>query len=238
MGRATAPAWRRRLWPAGLPALLAAPALLVVFLVIGIPLVYSLTLSLHRINPLTQRWIFVGFGNYAQILPDPDFLAAFGRTAYFAVVTVLGGLALGMAMALVLNMSFVGRNILRSLVLVPWAMSPVAVGILWSWMLNGEYGTFNAVLLSLGVIHEPIHWLGNGTLAFNFVALAHIWNQAPLTSLVIVMEMTTQHAMVLPLMITAAISTAVSKLLTPPLYQTLAQRYAPPPVATPVPASQ
>jgi H+/Cl- antiporter ClcA len=50
--------------------------------------------------------------------------------------------------------------------------------------------------------------------------------QAPLTSLVIVMEMTTQHAMVLPLMITAAISTAVSKLLTPPLYQTLARRYA------------
>jgi multiple sugar transport system permease protein len=185
VGRATAPAWRRRLWPAGLPALLAAPALLVVFLVIGIPLVYSLTLSLHRINPLTQRWIFVGFGNYAQILPDPDFLAAFGRTAYFAVVTVLGGLALGMAMALVLNMSFVGRNILRSLVLVPWAMSPVAVGILWSWMLNGEYGTFNAVLLSLGVIHEPIHWLGNGTLAFNFVALAHVWNQAPLTSLLL-----------------------------------------------------
>jgi H+/Cl- antiporter ClcA len=53
--------------------------------------------------------------------------------------------------------------------------------------------------------------------------------QAPLTSLVIVMEMTTQHAMVLPLMITAAIGAAVSKLLTPPLYQTLAQRYAPAP---------
>jgi H+/Cl- antiporter ClcA len=53
--------------------------------------------------------------------------------------------------------------------------------------------------------------------------------QAPLTSLVIVMEMTTQHAMVLPLMITAALATAVSKLLTPPLYQTLAQRYAPVP---------
>jgi len=59
--------------------------------------------------------------------------------------------------------------------------------------------------------------------------------QAPLTSLVIVMEMTTQHAMVLPLMVTAAIGATVSKLLTPPLYQTLAQRFAgaapPPPAA-------
>jgi H+/Cl- antiporter ClcA len=50
--------------------------------------------------------------------------------------------------------------------------------------------------------------------------------QAPLTSLVIVMEMTTQHAMVLPLMITAAIATAISKLLSPSLYRTLAERYA------------
>ena len=51
--------------------------------------------------------------------------------------------------------------------------------------------------------------------------------QAPLTSLVIVMEMTSQHSMVLPLMVTAAIATAISKLLTPPLYQTLAlERYA------------
>jgi H+/Cl- antiporter ClcA len=50
--------------------------------------------------------------------------------------------------------------------------------------------------------------------------------QAPATSLVIVMEMTTQHAMVLPLMITAAIATTISKLLSPPLYQTLADRYA------------
>ena len=165
--------------------LLVLPTLLVVFLVIGIPLIYSLALSLHRINPLTQRWIFVGLANYANILPDPDFLAAFGRTAYFAVITVLGGLVLGMAMALVLNMTFAGRNVLRSLVLVPWAMSPVAVGILWGWMLNGDYGTFNAVLLSLGVIHAPIHWLGSGAAALNFVAVAHVWNQAPLTSLLI-----------------------------------------------------
>jgi ABC-type sugar transport system permease subunit len=179
-----ATAWRRA-WRAGLPVLLVLPTLFVVFLVIGIPLIYSLTLSLHRINPLTQRWIFVGLANYAKVLPDPDFIAAFGRTAYFAVITVLGGLVLGMAMALVLNMAFVGRNVLRSLVLVPWAMSPVAVGILWSWMLNGDYGTFNAILLSLGLISAPIHWLGNGAIAMNLVAIAHVWNQAPLTSLLI-----------------------------------------------------
>jgi len=59
--------------------------------------------------------------------------------------------------------------------------------------------------------------------------------QAPLTSLVIVMEMTAEHALVLPLMVTAALATAVSKLITPPLYQTLADRYTIP-VTAPAPS--
>jgi multiple sugar transport system permease protein len=168
-----------------LPILLILPTLLVVFVVFGIPLIYSLALSLHRINMLTQQWVFVGLQNYLDILPNPDFVAALGRTAYFAFVTVIGGLILGFAMALVLNQSFPGRNFLRSVVLVPWAMAPVAVGVLWSWMLNGEYGTFNAVLFDLGLLDRPIHWLADGRLAFNMVALAHVWNQAPLASLLI-----------------------------------------------------
>ena len=97
---------------------------------------------------------------------------------------MIGGLILGFAMALVLNQDFPGRNFLRSVVLVPWAMAPVAVGVLWSWMLNGEYGT-NAILFDLGLIDSPIHWLADGRLAFNMVALAHVWNQAPLASLLI-----------------------------------------------------
>ncbi len=171
--------------PLRLPFLLTLPTLVVVFVIFGIPLIYALALSLHRINMLTQQWMFVGLANYTDILPDPAFLAAFGRTAYFALVTVLGGLVLGMAMALVLNLSFPGRNVLRSIVLVPWAMAPVAVGVLWSWMFNGEYGTFNAILFDLGLIEKPIHWLGNGSVAFNLVALVHIWNQAPLATLLI-----------------------------------------------------
>jgi ABC-type sugar transport system permease subunit len=166
-------------WP------LTLPTLVVVFMVIGLPLAYSLVLSLHRINPLTQRWVFVGLQNYLMVLPNADFLAAFGRTVYFAVITVLGGLALGMAMALALNGRFIGRGILRSVVLIPWAMSPVAVGILWNWIFNGDYGPLNAILMDFGIIGQPIHWMGSGTFAFHAVALVHIWNQAPLTALLL-----------------------------------------------------
>ena len=60
-----------------LPLLLTLPALIVVVIVIGMPFAYSLGLSLHRINMLTQRWVFVGLQNYLEVLPDPDFIAAF-----------------------------------------------------------------------------------------------------------------------------------------------------------------
>ena len=182
------PALRVRRWhvPAEwVPALLAAPALISVFAVIGVPLGYSLVLSLHQINVLTHRWIFVGLTNYAQAFTDVAFLAAFGRTALFAAATVLAGLVIGMAMALVLNGKFRGRGVLRGLVLIPWAMSPVAVGILWSWIFNGEYGPLNALLLDLGLIKGAIPWLGNGWVAFGLVALVYVWNQAPLTCLLL-----------------------------------------------------
>ena len=169
----------------GLPFALTLPTLIVVFLVIGVPLVYSLVLSLYRINMLTRRWTFVGLRNYLDVLPHPDFIAAMGRTAYFAAITVGGGLVLGIAMALVLNATFRGRNVLRSVMLIPWGMAPVAVGILWSWIFDGSYGTLNALLFDLGLISEPIAWLADGSTAFNLVALVHVWNQAPLTALLV-----------------------------------------------------
>ena len=177
---------RRAHVPAGwVPALLTLPTLLAVFLVVGVPLLYSLLLSLNEINVLTHRWVFVGLANYAQALTDPAFLAAFARTAIFASATVLAGLVIGMGMALVLNARFPGRGVLRGLVLIPWAMSPVAVGILWGWIFNGDYGPLSAVLLDLGVIGKSVHWLGNGSAAFALVAVVYVWNQAPLTCLLL-----------------------------------------------------
>ncbi len=172
--------------PAGwVPALLTLPTLLMVFLVIGVPLIYSLVLSLNQTNVLTHRWTFVGLSNYAQVIVDPTFLAAFGRTAVFAAGAVLAGLVVGMGMALVLNARFAGRGLLRGLVLIPWAMSPVAVGILWSWIFNGDYGPLSALLLDLGIINSSVHWLGNGSAAFALVGIVYVWNQAPLTCLLL-----------------------------------------------------
>ncbi len=162
-----------------------APTLLIVLTVVGLPLVYSFYLSLNRTNPITKKWIFVGLGNYADILSNPDFWAAGGRTAYFAVFSLVGTTVLGMLMALVLNERFRGRGLLRSFVLVPWAMAPVSVGVLWSFVYAGNYGALTGLLNDLGLGSLALPWLGDGFRALNLVALTNVWSQAPLTTLML-----------------------------------------------------
>lgn len=162
-----------------------APTLLVVLLVVGVPLGYSLFLSLNRINPITHRWLFVGFDNYAALPGNAALWAALGRTAYFAALSVIGTTVLGGVFALLLNARFFGRGFLRSVVLVPWAMASVSVGVLWSFLFAGDFGGVNGVLNDLGLPSLATPWLGDGFRALNLVALVHVWNQAPLSALML-----------------------------------------------------
>jgi multiple sugar transport system permease protein len=165
--------------------LAAAPTLLIVLLVVGVPLGYSFFLSLNRINPITHRWLYVGFANYASLTGNAELWAALGRTAYFAGFSVIGTTLLGGIFALVLNAQFLGRGLLRSVVLVPWAMAPVSVGVLWSFLFAGDFGGLNGLLNDIGLSSLATPWLGNGFRALNLVALVNVWNQAPLTALML-----------------------------------------------------
>jgi H+/Cl- antiporter ClcA len=126
------------------------------------------------------------------------------------------------------------RSILEAGAHLPWYYAPARAMATLATFFSGVPAGILSPSLSVGaglgqsladLAHEP------SVVPFAILGMCGYLagvTQAPLTSLVIVMEMTTQHAMVLPLMITAAIGAAVSKLLTPPLYQTLAQRYVTP----------
>ncbi len=169
----------------GFAYLAVAPTFLVVLLVVGVPLAFSMWLSLNRINPITHRWHFVGLANYLSLPGNPDLWAALGRTAYFAAFSVIGTTLLGGVFALVLNARFVGRGLLRSVVLLPWAMAPVSVGVLWSFLFAGDFGGLNGLLNDIGLRSLATPWLGDGFRALNLVALVNVWNQAPLTALML-----------------------------------------------------
>ncbi|MCB2012399.1 MAG: ABC transporter permease subunit [Geminicoccaceae bacterium] len=181
---------RRRFWSRGpRPPLFAylavSPTLVFVALIVGMPLVYSVWLAVHKANPITRKNTFVGLDNFRFVLSETSFWNAFGRTAHFVGFSLVGTTILGIAIALVLHEPFRGRGFMRSVMLVPWAMAPVSIGVLWSFIYAGDIGTLNGLLHDLGLGFLATAWLGDGNRALNLVALTHVWNQTPLTALMV-----------------------------------------------------
>lgn len=169
----------------GFAYMTVAPTLILMVIIVGLPLIYSLYLSFNSTNPITKKWIFVGFSNYTKLFQNIDFWYALVRTAYFSAIVVVGTTVLGTLFALVLNQQFAGRGFLRSVVLVPWAMAPVSIGVLWSFVYAGNFGLLNGLLTDIGLGSLATAWFGNGFRALNLVALTQIWNQSPLIALMV-----------------------------------------------------
>ena len=164
---------------------LVIPALIVVFALILMPILRAFWMSLHLVNlklpALGQPW--VGLGNYIGIVNDPYFWASIGRTTYFMVVSIILELVAGVAVALLLNKKFVGRGLLRTLVLIPWALPITIDAIMWKWIFNPSYGALNSLLLQLGLIDSYRTWLSSPMSALNVVILADAWKVTPLVIL-------------------------------------------------------
>lgn len=181
--------WRARLARLGdtpLAYLMNAPALLIVLLLVAYPIGYSFWLSLQRYNlrqPAAQA--FVGLGNYVTLLTDSDFQHSLRVSVMFSVLVVFFTVVLGVALALVLNESFIGRGALRSLMLLPWAMPGVVNGLMWRWIFDPKVGALNGLLKALGIIHAYQPWLIAPVPAFAVTVLAQVWNVLPFTVIIL-----------------------------------------------------
>jgi len=165
--------------------LMIIPALLVVFLLLFGPIAKAFWMSLHIID-LKRPQIgqpFIGLGNYIDILGDPYFWKSIGRTVYFTVVSISVEMVAGVAVALLLNTQFVGRALLRTLVLIPWALPVTIDAIMWKWIFNPVYGAFNSALLQLGLIDQYRTWLSAPLSAMHVVILVDVWKVTPLVIL-------------------------------------------------------
>jgi ABC-type sugar transport system permease subunit len=104
---------------------------------------------------------------------------------YFTTLEVISVIALALLVALMLNHP-VGRNaFFRVVLLVPWALAPVANAVLWKWIYNANYGVLNMILLGLGVIDKNVVWLGSPWLALNMILIADVWKAVPFIALLL-----------------------------------------------------
>jgi multiple sugar transport system permease protein len=159
--------------------LLNTPALLIVVLLAGYPIVYSAWISLHSLKR-PRVFDFVGLANYRQILESEEFWSALWITLKFTALVVVLVVLLGLAIALLPNRDFPGRNIVRTLILLPWAIPPVVNGLMWQWIYDSKVGALNGLLVSLGLISEYRGWLSDPLSALLALVCADVWNAMPL----------------------------------------------------------
>ncbi|MHB0885220.1 MAG: carbohydrate ABC transporter permease [Bacillota bacterium] len=151
-------------------------------LVIVYPLARGVQMSLLRISFLNlglSHHAFAGVANYVAVFRDPAFWVALKNTAVWTVVNLVAQLALGLAFALLLNQKLRGQGFFRSVALIPWIVPSVVAVLTWRWMYDSANGLFNWSLLRLGLIHQPVNWLGNMSSVLWAIIAESVWKGTP-----------------------------------------------------------
>ncbi|WP_316979552.1 carbohydrate ABC transporter permease [Shumkonia mesophila] len=157
------------------------PTILVLAIVVGYPIIYTLVLSVQDYNLLNiDPAVFVGAENYRNILTDRIFWQSLANTAVYTFGSVGIATLIGLAMALLMeNLGGAGFRVIRALLVTPWAVPFVVVAFLFRYMYAQKGGIINAMLTGLGIIDDPISWLNVASLAMPSVMVANIWAMAP-----------------------------------------------------------
>jgi multiple sugar transport system permease protein len=159
------------------------PTIILVLAMIGFPLAYTLTLSFYdwgMSNITPMRWI--GLENYRSLLFDERFLLAVSRTFAFTGLALVVELVLGVGIALFLSRGFAGKNLVKTLFLLPMVATPVAIGLIWTLIYEPTIGIANFILTKLGL--QPLVWLGSQATALPSLVVIDIWQWTPMIMLI------------------------------------------------------
>jgi trehalose/maltose transport system permease protein len=168
--------------------MLVVPSVLIVLLVAVYPLIRTFYLSftnerLGSVRP--TRW--VGWDNYTRLFDDSLFRHSMINTIEFTVISVAIETVLGMVVALVIHSEFKGRGMVRTAILVPWAVPTVVSALLWQWMFNDFFGVINSILIRLHLMSasHPKSWTADPSTALGAVVAVDVWKTIPFMALLL-----------------------------------------------------
>jgi len=151
-----------------------------------VPVAQTIWMSLHDYVLFRPKNIpFIGFGNFSRLLRDEVFWISLGNSVWWIALVVGLQFMLGFATALLLNQSFWWRGLARALIVVPWALPSVIIGLTWTWMYDFNVGLINDLLQRVGAIAKPVAWLSRPDTAFYAVVLALTWQGFPFFAITI-----------------------------------------------------
>jgi multiple sugar transport system permease protein len=168
-----------------LAVLMVSPSLALIAIVAAYPIAYAVWLSLHEYSVRVaglSRW--AGFKNYSTALQSSEFWDAVKTTFIFTGASVVLETLLGLAMAMAMHSAFKGQGLLRTVVLVPWAVLTVVTAITWQTIFEPSLGFVNSLLGAIGLPNDTV-WLGQSPEALMVMIFADVWKTAPFMALLL-----------------------------------------------------
>jgi ABC-type sugar transport system permease subunit len=157
------------------PYLFVAPAIVLLLVFNIYPLFQGILLSMREWDGLNPDSTFIGLDNYVRIASNEVFWTSLRNAVGFGTVGLIGGGGLGLAMALAVNTNPRGALMFRAIFFLPWILSVIVIGFLFSWILDPAVGPFNRMLTSLGLDDWTRAWLAEPATAFPSLAAVYIW---------------------------------------------------------------
>lgn len=155
------------------------PALVVMLVVIAFPIYYTIELSFFRTPPNLQMRdkVWTGFDNYVSVLTSPAFHQVTVNTAIWTAFSTFFAFLLGLGAALALHREFVGRGVLRALLLIPYVVSAVAASYVWKWLYHSDFGVIGALAVQFGLSDNPINFLDNIHTVLPSLIVVNVWKE-------------------------------------------------------------
>lgn len=174
------------------PYLLLLPIIALLGAVIVYPLTQAVTLSLTNASLLNpSRAKFIGLQNFYNLFNDRTFVDGTWRTVRWVLAVVLGEIAISLPMALFLNRRFFGRTMVRVAMMLPYITPPAVVALLFLYIVDGNFGIFNDLLVKVGLQTAYTPWMSDPTASFAVVVCAMIWYGTPLMVLILLAALQT-----------------------------------------------
>ncbi len=157
---------------------LLAPAVLVLLLLTVFPTVYMFTVAFESFNPADPAASeFIGLENFGRLLSDDKFHNALWNTLVFTVVAVGMEFVIGLAFALLVERYVQRLNFIKTILMLPMMLPPIAVAIVWKLMYQPQFGVINDLLFRLGL--EPSLWASGHATAMISIIIVDIWEWTP-----------------------------------------------------------
>ncbi|UQZ36386.1 hypothetical protein C2I18_24365 [Paenibacillus sp. PK3_47] len=163
---------------------LVLPALIIRVFTTIYPIIETFRISLYEVKLLRGIREFVGFGNFIEMFQDSKVIASIEFTAIFVAGSMIGHIVLGIALALILNMKFAGQKVLRTIVLLPWAMPMVVIAMASKWAFNNEYGLINDFVRWFNP-NFSLDWLIHTNTARYAVIAVDLWKDLPFFAILV-----------------------------------------------------